>query len=220
VKPLGRIPVKGLVEPPEAYELTGAGPARTRLEASRARGLTRFVGRDSEMDQLRRAAEEIRRGHGQLVAVVGEPGVGKSRLYYEFIHSHHTHGWLTLASGSVSYGKAAAYLPLANLLRHYFRIESRDDVRAIRAKVNELTAATRRDRNQECRAKASNTATEGATHGSRVLLLRVAPQFGLACGDVDASRESYWGVSVNSGARRCPRPGWVSSGADVSQLGR
>ena len=135
VKPLGRIPVKGLVEPPEAYELTGAGPARTRLEASRARGLTRFVGRDSEMDQLRRAAEEIRRGHGQLVAVVGEPGVGKSRLYYEVIHSHHTHGWLTLESGSVSYGKAAAYLPLANLLRHYFRIESRDDVRAIRAKV-------------------------------------------------------------------------------------
>jgi class 3 adenylate cyclase/tetratricopeptide (TPR) repeat protein len=135
VKPLGRIPVKGLAEPPEAYELTGAGPARTRLEASRTRGFTRFVGRDAEMDQLRSAAEEIRRGRGQLVAVVGEPGVGKSRLYYEFIHSHHTHGWLTLESGSVSYGKAAAYLPLTHLLRSYFRIERRDDVRAIRAKV-------------------------------------------------------------------------------------
>src|SRR2546427_12288162 len=86
------------------------------------------------MDQLRRAAEEVRRGRGQLVAVVGEPGVGKSRLYHEFIHSHHTHGWLILESGSVSYGKAAAYLPLADLLRAYFKIESRDDVRAIRAK--------------------------------------------------------------------------------------
>ncbi len=135
MKPLGPIPVKGLAAPLEVYELTGAGPARTRLQASRTRGLTRFVGRDAEMDQLRRAAEEIRRGHGQLVAVVGEPGVGKSRLYYEFIHSHHTHGWLTLESASVSYGKAAAYLPLADVLRSYFRIESRDDVRAIRAKV-------------------------------------------------------------------------------------
>jgi class 3 adenylate cyclase/tetratricopeptide (TPR) repeat protein len=135
VKPLGPIPVKGLAEPLEAYELVGAGPARTRLQASRGRGLTRFVGRDAEMDELRRAAEAIRLGRGQLVAVVGEPGVGKSRLYHEFIHSHHPHGWLTLECGSVSYGKAAAYLPLADLLRTYFRIESRDDVRAIRAKV-------------------------------------------------------------------------------------
>jgi class 3 adenylate cyclase/tetratricopeptide (TPR) repeat protein len=135
VKPLGPIPIKGLAEPVEAYELTGAGPAKTRLQASRTRGLTRFVGRDTEMEQLRRAADEVRRGRGQLVAVVGEPGVGKSRLYHEFIHSHHTHGWRTLESGSVSYGKATAYLPLADLLRAYFGIDSRDDVRAIRAKV-------------------------------------------------------------------------------------
>ncbi|PYM91318.1 MAG: hypothetical protein DME04_19410 [Candidatus Rokuibacteriota bacterium] len=135
VTPLGPVPVKGLADPVEVFELAGAGAARTRLEAAARRGLTRFVGRDTEMDQLRRAAEEVRRGRGQLVAVVGEPGVGKSRLYHEFIHSHHTHGWLTFESGSVSYGKATAYLPLADLLRSYFRIESRDDVRAIRAKV-------------------------------------------------------------------------------------
>ena len=135
VTPLGPVPVKGVSEPVEVFELTGAGAARSRLEAAARRGLTRFVGRDAEMDQLRRAGDEIRRGRGQLVAVVGEPGVGKSRLYHEFIHSHHTHGWLILESGSVSYGKAAAYLPLADLLRAYFKIESRDDVRAIRAKV-------------------------------------------------------------------------------------
>jgi len=135
VKPLGPVLVKGLAEPAEVYDLVGAGAVRTRLQASRARGFTLFVGRDAEMDQLRRAAEEARCGHGQVVAVVGEPGVGKSRLYYEFVHSHHAHGWLVLESGSVSYGKATPYLPLADLLRAYFRIETRDDTRAIRAKV-------------------------------------------------------------------------------------
>src|SRR5262249_12628453 len=135
VKSLGPVLVKGLAYAVEVYEVTGAGQVRTPLQASRARGFTRFVGRDAEMEQLRRAAEEVRRGRGQLVAVVGEPGVGKSRLFYEFIQSHHTNEWITLESGSMSYGKAAAYLPLADLLRRYFQIESRDDVRAIRAKV-------------------------------------------------------------------------------------
>ena len=106
VKPLGPVPVKGVAEPVQVYELLGASSARTRMQVARARGLTRFVGRDAEMAQLRLAAEQSRGGRGQVVAVVGEPGVGKSRLYYEFIHSHHTHGWLTIESGSVSYGKA------------------------------------------------------------------------------------------------------------------
>ena len=135
VKRIGPIPVKGLAEPVEVYELNGAAAARTRLQAARARGLTRFVGRDTEMDQLRRAAEEAHAGRGQLVAVVGEPGVGKSRLYYEFIHSHRAANWLVLESGSVSYGKATPYLPLADLLRAYFKIDTRDDVRGIRVKV-------------------------------------------------------------------------------------
>jgi len=135
VRVIGPVPVKGLAEPVEVYELTGAGAARTRLQAARARGLTRFVGRDTEFDQLRRAAEEARRGRGRIVAVVGEPGVGKSRLYYEFIHSHHVQDWLILEAGSVSYGKATPYLPLADLLRSYFKIDARDDIRGIRVKV-------------------------------------------------------------------------------------
>ncbi len=135
VKSFGPIPVKGLAEPVEVYEITGAGAARTRLQAARMRGLTRFVGRDTELDQLRRAAEEAHGGHGQIVAVVGEPGVGKSRLYYEFIRSHHVQSWLILESGSVSYGKATPYLPLADLLRSYFKIDARDDTRGIRVKV-------------------------------------------------------------------------------------
>jgi predicted ATPase len=69
------------------------------------------------------------------VAVVGEPGVGKSRLFYEFIHSHRTQDWLVLESSSVSYGKATPYLPLLDLLKSYFKIADRDDTRAVRAKV-------------------------------------------------------------------------------------
>ena len=134
-KPLGPIPVKGVDEPVEVFELTGAAAIRTRLQAARARGLTRFVGRDAEMEQVRQAAEQARRGRGQIVAVVGDPGVGKSRLFYEFLQSHHRQGWLVLEASSVSYGKATAFLPLADLLRSYFRIEPGDDIRSIRAKV-------------------------------------------------------------------------------------
>ena len=135
VDPLGVVPVKGLAEPVEVYDVKGAGAVRTRLQASAARGLTRFVGRDAEVEQLRAALKQAERGSGQIVAVVGEPGVGKSRLFHEFTSSHRTRGWLTLESASVSYGKATAYLPVLNLLRAYFRIETRDDTRTIREKV-------------------------------------------------------------------------------------
>jgi class 3 adenylate cyclase/tetratricopeptide (TPR) repeat protein len=135
VKPLGPVNVKGLTEPMEVYEVTGAGAARTRLQAAAARGLTRFVGRDVETEQLRKALEQARSDHGQVVGVVGEPGLGKSRLFFEFIHSHRTQGWLILESGSVSYGKATPYLPVIDLLKAYFKIQDRDDQREIREKV-------------------------------------------------------------------------------------
>src|SRR5262245_7390123 len=123
VKPLGPVPVKGLADAVEVYEVTGAGAARTRLEAAARRGLTRFVGRGAELEQLRGALDRASRGHGQVVAVVGEPGVGKSRLFWELLHSHRVHGWLIVQSASVSYGKATAYLPVIELLRGYFEID-------------------------------------------------------------------------------------------------
>ncbi len=135
VKPLGPAAVKGLTEPMEVYEVTGVGAARSRLQAAAARGLTRFVGRDAETEQLRKALEQARGDHGQVVGVVGEPGLGKSRLFFEFIHSHRTQGWLILESGSVSYGKATPYLPVIDLLKAYFKIQDRDDQREIREKV-------------------------------------------------------------------------------------
>src|SRR5262249_37932993 len=113
----------------------GAAAARTRLQASAARGLTRFVGRSAEMEQLVEALALARDGHGQVVAVVGEPGVGKSRLYWEFIHSHRTAGWLVLEASSISYGKSTPYLPVIDLLKRYFKLGDRDGHRESREKV-------------------------------------------------------------------------------------
>jgi class 3 adenylate cyclase len=135
VTPLGPLVVKGLPVPIDTYELTGVSAMRSRLQAMAARGLSPFVGRDTEMTQLYRALEQARQGRGQVAAIVGEPGVGKSRLVFELTHSHRVEGWLVLEAGSVSYGKATSYLPIADLLRRYFRIGDRDTYRDIREKV-------------------------------------------------------------------------------------
>jgi predicted ATPase/class 3 adenylate cyclase len=135
VKSIGPTPVKGLAEPVEVYELLGASTVRSRFQAAVGRGLSTFVGRTAEMDQLDQALDHAKSGRGQVVAVVGEPGVGKSRLYHEFTHSHRVQDCFVIASISVSYGKAAAYFPIIDLLKTYFRIESRDDARLIREKV-------------------------------------------------------------------------------------
>ena len=135
MKSLGPVPVKGFAEPVQIYELNGAGPARTRLQAAAGRGLTRFVGRDVEIEQLRRAQQLAAEGHSQVVAIVGQAGVGKSRLMHQFIHSEQTKGWLVLESNSTSYGRATPYLPIAELLRSYFKLDGHDDAHAIREKV-------------------------------------------------------------------------------------
>jgi class 3 adenylate cyclase/tetratricopeptide (TPR) repeat protein len=135
VKALGPVSVKGLADPVEVFELVGASSTRTRLQALAARGLTRFVGRQAEFEALRQVLARAGSSYGQVVAVIGEPGVGKTRLVYEFIRSHHTHDWLVLESSSVSYGKATAYLPVRDLFKAYFQIDDRDDGRKIREKL-------------------------------------------------------------------------------------
>src|SRR5262249_42986729 len=135
VRSLGPIPVKGIPDPIEIFELTGAGQARTRLQAAALRGLTRFVGRDAEIEHLRRVLGQAGTGHGQVVAIVGEAGVGKSRLTYEFTHSHLVQDWQILEASSVSYGKATSYLPVIDLLKGYFTIGDRDNHREMRDKV-------------------------------------------------------------------------------------
>jgi class 3 adenylate cyclase/tetratricopeptide (TPR) repeat protein len=135
VRSLGPIPVKGLPDPIEIFELTGAGQARTRLQAAALRGLTRFVGREAEVEHLRRVLDQAGAGHGQVAAIVGEAGVGKSRLVYEFTHSHRVQDWLILEAASRSYGKATSYLPVIDLLKGYFKIGDGDTHREMRDKV-------------------------------------------------------------------------------------
>src|SRR5262245_4740426 len=103
-KALGAAAIKGVEEPLQVYEVLGAGPLRTRLQVSATRGLTQCVGRHSEMEQLQRALAQAKAGHGQIVGVMGEPGLGKSRLFYEFKLSS-PRGSLVLEAYSVSYGK-------------------------------------------------------------------------------------------------------------------
>jgi class 3 adenylate cyclase/tetratricopeptide (TPR) repeat protein len=135
VKSLGVRPIKGLELPVEIHEIVGPGAVRSRLHAAAVRGLTRFVGRDRELTQLRRALERSRSGHGQIVGVVGEAGVGKSRLIWEFTHSTDVRGCLVVEASSMSYGRATSYLPVIDLLKAYFRVEERDDQDAIRERV-------------------------------------------------------------------------------------
>ncbi len=134
LKPLGPTKVKGVSEPVDVYEVTGLGPLRTRLQRSAGRGLTKFVGRQREMDAMKAAAEQAKAGHGQIVAAMAEPGVGKSRLIFEFKAVSQS-GWMVLEAFSVSHGKASAYLPVIDLLHGYFKIAGNDDARARREKV-------------------------------------------------------------------------------------
>ena len=134
MNPLGPTRVKGVTEPVNVYEVTGLGPLRTRLQRSAGRGLTKFVGRESEMEALRRAAEQAKGGHGQIAAAMAEPGVGKSRLFYEFKAKNQS-GWMVLEAFSVSHGKVSAFLPVIDLLHGYFGIEAGDDGRKRREKV-------------------------------------------------------------------------------------
>src|SRR4029453_13280890 len=133
-KPLGPTQVKGVEEPLNIYEVLGAGPLRTKLQVAARRGLTRFVGRHNEMEQKKGALERARGGHGQIVGVMGEPGVGKSRLFYEFKLTSQS-GCLVLEAYSVSHGKGSPYSPVIELLKTYFQIQPQDDERQRQAKV-------------------------------------------------------------------------------------
>src|SRR5262249_57086822 len=105
-----------------------------RRERSASRGYTKFVGREREMETLRHGAALAQAGHGQIVAGVAEPGVGKSRLFFEFKATSQS-GWLVLEAFSVSHRKATAYLPLIDLLHGYFKIEGEDNERTPRHKL-------------------------------------------------------------------------------------
>jgi len=143
LKPLGASRIKGVSEPLNVFEVTGHGPLRTRLQRSAGRGLTKFVGREREMEALKHAADRANAGHGQIVAAMAEAGTGKSRLYFEFKATAQA-SWMVLEAYSVSHGKASAYLPVIDLLHAYFAIEGGDDARKRREKVTGRVLALER----------------------------------------------------------------------------
>jgi len=131
---VGSTRLRGVQAPVEVHEVTGLGPLRTRLQRAAGRGFTKFVGRERELEALKHTAEQAKGGHGQIVAAMAEPGVGKSRLLFEYKAVSQS-DWMVLEALSVSYGKASAYLPVIDLLRNYFDITTTDNERKRREKV-------------------------------------------------------------------------------------
>src|SRR5215831_6502923 len=133
LRDLGPTEIKGIAKPLNVYEVLGLGSLRTHFDLSTRRGLTRFVGRERELEQMRHALEQSMAGHGQIVAVIAEAGNGKSRLFYEFKPAI-PGACKVLEAYSVSHGKASAWLPVLELLHHYFGIEGADDAASRRDK--------------------------------------------------------------------------------------
>jgi class 3 adenylate cyclase/tetratricopeptide (TPR) repeat protein len=142
VKPLGPVPVRGLEAPVDVHELVGAAQTRSRIQVAVTRGVTPFVGREANIERLRELLAPAGAGRGQVVAIVGEPGVGKSRLVWEFANSPSREGWLVLESAALAYQKSSPYRPLIEMLKQSFRIDDRDDERRVREKLTKRLVTT------------------------------------------------------------------------------
>ena len=132
---LGRTKVKGVSEPVGLFDLEGVGTFRTRLDRSRARGLSTFVGRDRDMAVLETALERARNGSGQVVGVVADAGTGKSRLCAEFLDGCRARGIPVLEGHGVAHGKSVPMLPMLELWRAFYGITDDDTPEAARAKI-------------------------------------------------------------------------------------
>jgi class 3 adenylate cyclase/tetratricopeptide (TPR) repeat protein len=135
LRDLGVFDLKGVREPIPVYQLQGAGSAQTRLDVSRARGLSRFIGRDAEMDVLEDALETAMEGSGRVVSVVGEAGIGKSRLCFEFVERCRTRGIEVHTAHAVPYSRAVPFFPILGLFRSYFGIAEQDTPQEARKKI-------------------------------------------------------------------------------------
>jgi hypothetical protein len=132
---LGAFHIKGVSAPTEVSVLEGVGPLRTRLDLSRARGFSRFVGRSSEMESLQGALSSAVGGKGQIAGVVGEAGVGKSRLCAEFVETCRARGIPVWEAHCPAHGRALPMLPLLELTRRFFDIDERDSPAEARRKI-------------------------------------------------------------------------------------
>ena len=130
----GPMPIKGLREPVDVWELLRATPTSSSL-TSVLNGRTPILGRSEELATLERLRARVAQGHGEVAMLMGEPGVGKSRLVVESMRAALEDGWRTLDGACVSYGTPTPYLPVRSLLVSYFEVEDQDDARRIREKV-------------------------------------------------------------------------------------
>jgi len=135
LRDLGQFDLKGAGEPQRVFELQGVGEMRTRLDVSRARGLSRFVGRAAEMESLERALARSVEGNAQVVGIVAEPGVGKSRLCFEFLEKCRARGLRVRETAGVAHGKSIPFLPVLDLLRGFFGVTMRDTDEEARRKI-------------------------------------------------------------------------------------
>src|SRR6266542_720902 len=135
LRDLGTSELKGVSRPVRIYELEGTGPLRTAFDVRRARGLSRFVGRAGEMASLEAALSRALEGSGQVVGVVAEAGVGKSRLCFEFVERSRACGVAIYQARGLAHGKAIPFLPVLEILREYFGITEREGDRAAREKI-------------------------------------------------------------------------------------
>ncbi len=134
-QPLGKLEIKGKEKPQEAYQLLGLSPVETRLAAAAARGLTRFVGREKEIQALLDAYSKVQSGSGQVVGIVGEAGVGKSRLLLEFRQAL-TEKPLYLEGRCLHYGGSMVYLPFLDILRSYLEVKEGDSEFLLKKKLS------------------------------------------------------------------------------------
>ena len=136
-KPLGLVKVKGKAEPVAAYEVVGLGPIRSRIEAAELRGLTKFVGRIPETEHLMVSYRRVREGQGQVVGIVGEAGVGKSRLLLEFVRPRKGQDCTYLEGRCVHYGEMIPYYPFIEIVKQYCGIEDTDRELTYRRKLKD-----------------------------------------------------------------------------------
>lgn len=140
-EPLGPTRIKGLDEPVELFRLAGTRPVRTRWQARAARRLSKFVGREAEIASLHAALTRVRAGRGEMIAVTGDPGTGKSRLVHELLQSDALQDVTLLETGAATYGKNSPYLPITSFLRARLEIGDRDTHAEIVRKVRERLAS-------------------------------------------------------------------------------
>ncbi len=138
LKTLPAVQAKGVSQPVAVFELVGVTSARTRLQAAARRGLTPFVGRQAEIELFQRLVEQAAAGRGQILAMLGEAGMGKSRLVHEFTKNHLPPDWRVVEATSISYDKATAYFPVIELLRRYFSVSEGQTTETIQTKVVEM----------------------------------------------------------------------------------